>query len=97
MQLFKDAALTDQIITLDLGIVPAGETKSYTFYLYNDTDAELIDIVVACNHVEVRVVRAPETLLAKASAALEVSWSPAVTVKQGLHTEVVFSGKELWS
>ena len=97
MQIFTDPELTNQITELSLGIVDAGTVKSYTFYLYNDTDAQLVDIVISCNHPEVKVVRAPETLEAKSSIAFEISWAPEVTVKQGLHTEISVAAHELWS
>ena len=97
MQIFSDPELTNQIIDLDLGIVDAGTSKNFVFYLHNETDAQLVDIVIKCNHPEVSVVRSPTTLEAKGSAAFEVTWSPEVTVKQGLHTEVSLSAHELWS
>jgi len=98
MQLFSNPELTDQItgLEVDLGIVPAGDTKTYTFYLHNDQDCQLTNIQVKVRHPEVTIIRAPQALEAKGSGAIEVQWAPSVTVKQGLNTPIEIFADELW-
>jgi len=97
MKLFKDPALTEPIQNLDLGIVAAGETAEFTFYVYNDTLAEVKELVFKVENSEVKIIRAPKELKAKKSDELVISWSPSVTLKQGLSTRLGITGIELWS
>ena len=62
MKIFKDALMTQEVDILDLGIVPAGETKKYAYYVFNDVSALIIDLQFTVEHKEVKVVKAPETL-----------------------------------
>lgn len=99
MELFSNPELTEQItgLEVELGIVPAGESKTYTFFLYNEQDCQLTNIQVKVRHPEVTIVRAPQTLEAKGSGAIEVKWEASVTIKQGLHTPIEIFADELWS
>lgn len=46
MKLFEDGELHKPILNeINLGIVNAGETKRYEYYLHNSLNAEVIDIV----------------------------------------------------
>jgi len=97
MQIFKNKNLTDQIDILDLGIVEAGETATFIFYVYNETVAEIKDLVFKIESPEVKIKNAPEELASKAIAELVIEWYPSVTLKQGLKARLNISGIELWS
>ena len=97
MKLYKDSDLQEEIVSLDLGIVTAGETKKYTYYVYNDTNAKLENIKFQVSHKEVFILEAPKELGSKESAKLVVEWEPSVTVKQGLKTLLKVQASELWS
>lgn len=82
---------------LDFGIVEAGKTKKYEYTLVNDLACEVVNIQVSVGRKEISVVSAPEKLKANESASLVFTWSPPVTVKQGLKSTIVVKGVELWS
>ena len=96
MKIFKDALMTQEVEILDLGIVPAGETKKYTYYVVNDIMALVIELSFVVDHKEVIVVKAPETLKYLEKAELHLSWTPSIDIKQGLKTSLQISGKELY-
>lgn len=97
MKLFKDKELKQEVETLDLGIVEAGETVSYTFYVYNDTQAEMNTLIFKIEHPEVKIIKTPKEIISKATTELVIEWSPSVTLKQGLKARLNISGIELWS
>lgn len=96
MKLYKDSSLKEEIGDLDLGIVEAGSKKEYTFYVYNELKANLIEIEFAVNHKEIKILKAPENLESLKSDKLIIEWSPSVTLKEGLKTQLLISTKELW-
>lgn len=96
MKIYEDKALIKEIEILDLGIVPAGETKRFTFYVLNDSKAHLRILKFTVAHDEVKVIDAPEELTTQAKGELILEWSPSVTLKQGLKAQLRISGIELW-
>lgn len=96
MKIYKDKNLTEEITDLDLGILEAGESKVYTYYIKNDSNAELKNLNFSVEHKEVKVIEAPKTLTTQASAELKIEWKASVTLKEGLKTPLKISGIELW-
>jgi hypothetical protein len=96
MKIFRDAGLQDEVKLLDLGIVPAGDSKEFSFYLLNDSKADLRSLRFKVEHPEVRIKMAPEHLDSGQSAEFRLSWAPAVTLKEGLKAKVLIDGDELW-
>ena len=82
--------------TIDLGIVEAGKSKKYTFYLYNDAADEVVDIKLDVEHSEVEVVKIPSNLGVKGKDTLEIKWSPSLTVKKGLKVTFKIKATELY-
>jgi len=97
MKIFKDPALLEEVDILDLGIVPAGTTKEYVFYVQNDEPALLVDLEFKIDHKEVKIITYPKQLEPLEVGELRLTWTPSVTVKQGLRTSLQVTGKELWS
>lgn len=97
MKLFQDADLKYEIDLLDLGRLPAGETKQYVFYVSNDSAAILEDLVFSVEHEEAKVIKAPTEMPIRAVSELVIEWSPSVTLKEGLKTRLIITGKEIWS
>jgi len=98
MKIYKDPTMTEEVIDiLDLGIVPAGESKEYTFHIYNDDTCTLVDLEFIVEHKEVEVLNYPKMLNALALGELKIKWSPSITLKQGLKASLSISGNELWS
>jgi hypothetical protein len=97
MRIYKDSQLKEEIKELDFGILEAGESKEYTFYVKNDTDAEVKKLNFSVENKEVSIVKSPEILPKKEFAELKIKWSPSVTLRQGLKAELKISGIELYS
>ena len=96
MKIFKDKNFTEEVEILDLGIVPAGETRQFTFWVYNDTSAFLRMLNFRVEHEEVKVIKFPEELRARTGSELILEWSPSVTLKEGLKARLRVNGIELW-
>lgn len=96
MKIFKDESLTEEITVLDLGIVPAGETETFTFWIMNDSGALLKHLEFFVEHEEVRITKAPEELPTNAVDELIIEWNPSITLKQGLKARLRIKGIELW-
>jgi hypothetical protein len=96
MKIFKDNDLKNEIIDLDLGIVEAGTSEKFTFYVYNDQLPALINLEFIISSPEVKIISSPKELKYKESGELIIEYSPLVTLKQGLKTNIEISGFELY-
>lgn len=96
MKIYTDKKLTNEVKILDLGIVEAGETRRFTFYLLNNSDAFLKDLAFSVEHKEVEIIEAPLILDNGAVGELILEWSPSVTLKAGLKAQLRIKGMELW-
>jgi autonomous glycyl radical cofactor GrcA len=85
-----------ELVEIDLGIVDVGKEKEYTFYLNNDSDAELKNIVLKPDYEEVVVVSAPNQIQPNSTEAFIIKWAPTLKLKQGLKTTVNITATELW-
>ena len=81
---------------IDLGIVEAGKSKEYSFYLYNDIADEVIDISLDVEHSEVEVIKIPTNLGVKGKDELKIKWSPSVTTRKGLKVSFKIKATELY-
>ena len=97
MKIFKDKELTQEVEVLDLGIVPAGETKKYTFFVYNELKADLKELEFKIAHKEVKILSSPVLMNAESKDDLVIEWSPSITLKEGLKAALLIDGLELWS
>jgi hypothetical protein len=104
MRIYKDSFLNQEVSILDFGIVPAGSTEKFTFYIYNDTNAHLKDLEFSLTQyaggtiieAEVEIVSAPSELESKETKEIIFKWSPIVTLKEGLKAQLKVTGIELW-
>ena len=96
MKIYKDKELMEEVQILDLGIVPAGETERFTFWIRNDTNAYLKNLEFRVDHEEVEIIEAPKELTAQAIDELTLEWNPSITLKEGLKTQLRVTGAELW-
>jgi len=98
MKIYKDKEMTEEIEndTFELGIVPAGEIKRFTFWVYNDSPAHLKNLQFIIGHDEVKILEAPIELIAQAIGELIIEWKPSITLKEGLKTPLRIKGIELW-
>lgn len=96
MKIFKDKNLTQESEILDFGILEAGDTKQFTFYVSNDSLAFLKELEFIVEHKELEIEEAPHELLAYASDKIVIKWEASVTLKEGLKAILHVKGKELW-
>jgi len=97
MKIYKNKALTERVEKLDLGTVLAGETKQYEFFLHNDSPANLVDLQFSIDNKEASIVSFPSLLKSDEVGRLLIEWTPSVTVKSGLKTNLEIRGSEIWS
>ena len=79
-----------------LGIVDAGTSKEYSYFLYNDEADEVIDISIEFEHKEIEVLKCPTNLGYKGKDVLKIKWSPSLTVKKGLKAPFKIKATELY-
>ena len=96
MKIYSDKDLSKEVSILDLGIVLAGETKKFTFYVENNSSAHIKNLEFTVSHPEVEVMEAPEELSAFTSDKLIIKWSPSITLKEGLKAQLDIKGVEIW-
>ena len=85
-----------EIETLDLGIVKAGDKKEYEYILQNETPRKVIEIKVEIGNEEVEILEAPKEMNANSTATLRLAWAPSLTVKRGLKSLVKVTASELY-
>lgn len=96
MKIFKDQLLENQITDLQLGIVKAGDAATYEFFISNDSEAKLQELIFKIDHPEVEILEACKEILPNGIGKLVIVWRPQVTLKEGLKTQVSVQGEELW-
>jgi len=92
-KLFLDKAL--QIPAEDpinLGKLKAGETKTYTFYIYNSSVFPYEELKYEFDKNDISVKESPQELLEKRSAKFVITWKPKVDVEKGLKTTLEIDG-----
>ena len=80
---------------INLGKLKAGNTKQFTFYVYNSSVNPYEELAFSVDHKEVTVISAPTELTEKVSKAIVLEWSPSVDVKRGLKTRLKIEGYEV--
>ena len=97
MKIFKDSSLKEETKELDFGIVLAGDTKKITYWLYNDTEAEVVEIVPVVENKEVIVTNYSKSLKTKTSTPITFEWTASISVKRGLKSQFSLKFFELYS
>ena len=111
MKFFEDKAMENRIFDLiDFGIVPVGETKQVNLWVLNDDSPKVtgnlkdLTFRVSCldpetekviEDEEVDVLEAPEIMHKQEIAPLVLSWTPNVTLEQGLKAKLTISGQKV--
>jgi hypothetical protein len=96
MKIFKDSTLKEEVIDLDFGITLAGETKEIIYYLYNETEADVVDIKASVESPEVDIKSYPNALKSATSAPITFAYSPSISIKRGLKTPLSLKYFELY-
>ena len=96
MKIYKNSSLTEEIVSeLDLGIVDAGKSQIYEYYIMNELSNDLVDLTVTTVSNEVKILKYPTQLKARGSAPITLEWSPSMTIKKGLKTTLLFRASEI--
>ena len=96
MKLYKDINKKHEIKNLDLGVVEAGKSKTFEYYIYNDSKATLEEVAIEVSHHEVKILSAPEILTPWSTAKVRLEWNPSITLKEGLKTLLRITASEIW-
>ena len=96
MKIFNDKQLKNEITSLDFGIVLAGESKTYDFYIQNDSLAILQSLSFKITHPEIKILEAPTDIFAGAAEKIVIEWSPTITLKESLKAKLEVDGFELY-
>lgn len=92
-RIFEDKELTKPIESpLDLGRLKAGQTKEFTFYVFNASLHPYEELDFSVDHKEVEVLESPKDMEEKSSAKLVLEWKPSVDIKRGLKTSLKIEG-----
>jgi hypothetical protein len=95
-QLYSDKQLTEKVSDpINLGKVKAGETKTYTFYVYNASVYPYEELNFSVDHDEVAILSFPVELQEKSSAEVVLEWKPSVDIKRGLKTTLKIAGYQV--
>lgn len=81
---------------LDFGIVEAGLSKDYEYILWNDTEAQIIDLEISLDNSEVEIGEYQKDMLPNSQMTVKFKWSPSVKVKKGLNVTLKINGSELY-
>ena len=109
MKIYKDKDLQEELEEIiDLGIVDAGDVKTFNFWLLNDTPYELVRFTYELKKIdretdkvtqeiseEAKVIRAPEGFLPNTSNSIIIEYAPLVTMERGLKVSLQIRGKKL--
>lgn len=96
MKLFSDSLLKTEVSTLDFGIVEAGESKTVSYYLLNDTGTEVIDLEYKVSNKEITILSSPRELAKDKSGEIKLLWKSNLNVKAGLKATLDIKGSEIW-
>ncbi len=92
-KIFEDKELTKPVEDpIDLGKLKAGETKRFTFYVFNTSVFPYEELEFSVDHKEVIVISAPTEINEKASGTIILQWKPLVDIKRGLKASLKIEG-----
>lgn len=78
-KIYKDDQLEVELDkALDLGKVKVGDTKQFTFYLYNSSIYPYEELELNTNREEVKVIEAPTEIAEKSSGKFILEYKPAL-------------------
>ena len=111
MKIYKEKELINEIDGIvDLGNVEAGITKEFIYYVVNDEDSEIYDIVYTVEPLEnetnedyiktaseIKITEAPTNLMPQEVGEIKIVWESSISIKRGVKAKLRGVGKELWS
>lgn len=98
IQIYEDSKRNVILKTIHFGEVEAGDSKTMSIFLYNDSRTNVRDIKMKFNpNVEgLEFVSVPETIGPNQGAVVKIKWSPSMNFKKALSTSIEINGKEVY-
>lgn len=95
MKIFRDEKLLEQIHNeqpFDFGIVEAGSSKRFRYYLMNDSKCHLRELKFKFAHPELFILNSPKEMMPESKGILEVEWRPSVDIEESLEATILIEG-----
>jgi hypothetical protein len=96
MKIYLDKNLEKEVQDLEFGTVEAGEPQQFTFYLFNDSLGELVELEFSTSSLEVKIISAPKEMKPRGIGEIVIEYSPNVILEQKLKAELIYKGKKLF-
>lgn len=94
--IFEDKELTKPVDDpINLGKLKAGETKQFTFYIFNASVYPYEELDFILDHKEVKIISFPTEMQEKTSEIIILEWKPSVDIKRGLKTSLKIEGYQV--
>lgn len=94
MKLFKNKQLTERVDPgkLDLEIVEGGESRKYTYYLFNEhTRGVVKNLKVVVDNKEITILKCPTQIGINESAEFVFEWNCDVKIEEGILPKFQFT------
>lgn len=101
MKIYADKEKKQPLDFIHFGIVKAGDSKTITVYLYNDSKALLTNLQFQIRKnipgaEQIEILDAPVTIQPKSLQPLKIKWSPSRTFKRALEVTLEIIGEEVY-
>lgn len=84
----------DKVVeSIDLGLVNELEEKSYNITIRNIGDSVAFDIVVECNHPDVKIVEHSKSLNINSSGNIYILYKPETQLEKGLNLPLIIKAR----
>lgn len=101
MEIYKDKGRKEKLKTIYFGQVKAGEVKTITVWLFNETKAMLTNLefnlqknIPQAERVE--LINPPITIQPGKILPLKLVWAPTKTLKEALEVILTLKGEEVY-
>lgn len=94
MKIFKNKQLTEAVDSnkFDLDLLEGGESRKYTFYLFNEhTKGAIKNLKAVVDNKEIKILKCPTSIGIKESAAFEFEWNCDVSIEEAIQPKFSFT------
>jgi len=94
--------LGNEVAELNFDEVFVGDSKEITYFLYNDSQGEVVDIEVELISntpdvlEELKILDYPKNLASEEKGEIKLKWTPSMKFRKGLKVQIKFTGVEVW-
>jgi len=100
MKLYDDISMKNQITSIYLGEVEAGQQKEIRVYLFNDTDGYFKDLKYSFPKLPrtetLEIIDAPIYIDPHSAKPLTIRWKPSANFRKALELQLDITGKEVF-